>query len=82
MKYLLVLLVVVATVWMLLKRSRQDSDADNPPVGDKPRPKAPSALTEMVACLHCGVHLPRTESVVDRQGGTYCSAAHRDAGPR
>lgn len=82
MKYLLVLLVVVGAVWMLLKRSRQDGEAGKPTVGTKPPPRQPVPLTEMVSCLHCGVHLPRSESVIDRQGGVYCSAAHRDAGPR
>lgn len=81
MKYLLVLVVVVGVIWMLLKRSRQNADERVPPnAGRSPAP--PSAVTEMVACQHCGVHLPRAETVVDPQGRVFCSPAHRDAGPR
>jgi uncharacterized protein len=29
----------------------------------------------MVACAHCGVHLPRSEALV-QDGKFYCSAAH------
>ena len=39
----------------------------------------PQAL-EIVACRHCGVHLPRIDCVEDRSG-VYCSEAHRLVGP-
>lgn len=81
MKYLLVLLVVIGAIWMLLKRSRPGGEARKPPPVDKAAGK-PVAVTEMVACLHCGVHMPRSESVADAQGRLFCSSAHRDAGPR
>ncbi len=81
MKYLLVLLVVTGVIWMLLKRSRSDSEARKPPPVDKAASK-PVAVTEMVACVHCGVHMPRSESAVDAHGRLFCSSAHRDAGPR
>ena len=32
----------------------------------------------MVACLHCGLHLPHSEAVAGTRG-PYCSAAHRSA---
>jgi uncharacterized protein len=37
---------------------------------------------EFAACAHCGVHLPRHEAIVDAGGATYCSDAHRLAGPK
>ncbi len=80
MKYLLVLLVVVGAIWVLLKRSRPGSGSQGPLPRDKMQDK-PAAVTEMVACLHCGVHLPRSEAAVDAQGRLFCSPAHRDAGP-
>jgi uncharacterized protein len=35
----------------------------------------------MVRCAHCGLHLPQTEAVPDDAGRSYCSTAHRAAGP-
>jgi uncharacterized protein len=73
MKYLLVLIVVVVGGWLLLRgrvappRPRQDRRAER---------------DTMVACAHCGVHLPRSETVTDGQGRPFCSDAHRLAGPR
>ena len=44
---------------------------------------APGALRGgeevMVRCQTCGVHCPASEAVRDARG-TFCSAAHRDAG--
>ena len=77
MKYLLVLLVVVVGVW-LLTRGR----ATPPPGGTRRRPRGPAAPPTMVACAHCGVHLPGTEAVSDAAGRPFCSDAHRLAGPR
>ncbi|TRZ69692.1 MAG: hypothetical protein D4S02_01650 [Rhodocyclaceae bacterium] len=42
-------------------------------------PGAPPAQ-EMVACVHCGVHLPEGESL--KSGGqNYCCEQHRELGP-
>lgn len=67
MKYILVLIVVVLAV-MWLTRSRAPAVRR-----EKPPPAGPQA---MVACAHCGVHLPRAEAVAGAQG-LYCSEAHR-----
>jgi uncharacterized protein len=32
----------------------------------------------MIACAHCGVHLPRDEALPGR-GGVFCGDAHRAA---
>jgi uncharacterized protein len=32
----------------------------------------------MIACAHCGVHLPRDEALPGR-GGVFCGDAHRTA---
>lgn len=52
--------------------------------GTPPEPKKPAKAVKaeaMVQCAQCGVHLPGTEALTDAQGHTYCSAAHRQAGP-
>jgi uncharacterized protein len=37
-----------------------------------------SVAEDMVRCAHCGVHLPKSESIM-AGGQFFCSAAHRDA---
>jgi len=36
----------------------------------------------MLACAHCGVHLPQAEAQMDVAGRPYCGEAHRLLGPR
>ncbi|HEU4853775.1 MAG TPA: PP0621 family protein [Nitrosospira sp.] len=40
--------------------------------------REPSSLEgeDMVRCLHCGVHLPRSESITS-EGNFFCSDEHR-----
>lgn len=75
MKFVLVLLAIVLLLWMLFGRTRTRRPGSRE--GSKPAARQPEG---MVACAHCGVHLPRSEAL---QVGAlaYCSAAHRDAGP-
>jgi uncharacterized protein len=73
MKYLvlLVVLVVAFGIW----RSRRRSDTAPP--GDSRRPLA--LPQDMVACAHCGVHVPQADAVM-LAGQAFCSAEHRDRG--
>ncbi|CAB3837417.1 MULTISPECIES: PP0621 family protein [Achromobacter] len=41
---------------------------------------APPALETMVRCAHCGIHLPRSEALL-QNGQTWCSADHARLGP-
>jgi len=74
MKYLIVVLVIVVVGWLLLRERKPKA----PAARGAPGKGAPQA---MVACSHCGVHLPRGEALVDDRGA-FCSEAHRLAGPR
>lgn len=76
MKYLLVLIVVLVVGWMLLRRG-----APRAPDGQSARRTRRDAPAAMVACAHCGLHLPQHEAVTDAAGRPYCSDAHRLAGP-
>lgn len=83
MKYLLLLAVVGVVWWMLRSRGRVPGPGAKPP--SPPAPGAagrPARSTPMLACAHCGVHMPQTEAVFDPAGRAYCSAAHQQAGPR
>lgn len=79
MKFLVLLLVLVAVFWWL-KAARRGGRDD---AGSAPPPAAPPAgrtdgPAVMVACAHCGIHLPRAEALPG-PGGVYCSEAHRAA---
>jgi len=67
MKYLLILGIVLGLVWWF-KRGRGSDSPSNPT----------QASTEtMVRCLHCDLHLPRTDAVQTKKG-VYCCLEHRD----
>jgi uncharacterized protein len=71
MKYLLVLSVVLIGFWVWRNNRREDIQRQRPPP-----PEQPALPLKMVACLHCGTHLPETESVKGPRGH-YCSTEHR-----
>lgn len=73
MKYLLVTVFVVAVLWFWSHRRRigkQQSAKSTTPSAEK------TALTEIVACDVCQVHLPKTDALIGAEG-VYCSEAHR-----
>jgi uncharacterized protein len=72
MKILIFLVAVFVLLWLLRgATSRRGNGAGR-------RPQAPPAPQEMIACAHCGVHLPRDEALPGR-GGVFCGDAHRAA---
>jgi uncharacterized protein len=72
-KFLLLIAVIAVAGWWLFGSARRLGRG-------RPRDELPPP-EGMLRCAHCGVHLPESEAL--REGGrTYCSAAHRDAGPR
>lgn len=75
MKYLLVLVLVLVAFWIWRNNREAESDARaaRPPAPPKREP----AVTEMVACDVCHVHLPKSEALIGNGGGIYCSDAHR-----
>lgn len=71
MKYFIVLAVVLVVVWRW-RGARSSAVAHKQ--ADHSHPSAPPA--DMVACRHCGLHLPSTDALPGRKG-PYCSTAHR-----
>ncbi len=69
MKFLVLLAVVFAVLWMLRSGQRR-----------VPRGKAPAAVghEDLPACAHCGLYLPRSEALAGPDG-VFCSEAHRTA---
>ena len=69
MKYLILLAVIVAVLWLARGGKRR--------VASREAAKPPSLpQEEMVACSQCGLHLPRNDALPGR-GGLFCSEAHR-----
>jgi uncharacterized protein len=65
----LLLLAVIALVYWILRFYRRSVEKPN-------RREPPSGAEDMVRCNHCGVYLPRSESVM-AQDQFFCSEAHR-----
>jgi len=71
---LLVVVVALVVLWLLLRGLVRRSRGE----GEPPRQTPPAAPQAMLACAHCGVHLPRDEALPGR-GGVFCGEAHRTA---
>ena len=76
MKYLLILLIAVAVIWLWRHNRQAEKRASAPPRASS-RAQAAQPVTEMVECEVCHVHLPRSEALIGGQGGGYCCEAHR-----
>ena len=82
MKYLLVLLVVGIGIWMLVARLRGGGVAkrqEDAKQADKPAGKTQGPVA-MVACAHCGLHLPAADAL-PAGSRLYCTDSHRRLGP-
>ncbi len=75
MKYVILVAIVVA-VLLLTKLGRRGGKSGVQGASDKP--SAPAEKQALLACAHCGVHLPVNESLPGR-GGVFCDEAHRSA---
>jgi uncharacterized protein len=90
MTKLFILLAVVGLAIWWLRRGRGGDERPpktpktpkGPKAGKGTRHDAPPEPTPMLACAHCGVHLPQADAVLDSAGRPYCGEAHRLAGPR
>ena len=71
MKAALVLLAVLALWWLLRGSLRRRTQVPK-------RRAKPDAPQPILACAHCGLHMPRDEALPGR-GGVFCSDAHRAA---
>lgn len=68
MARLFLLVAVAVVVYLLLKSFRRNT----------PESSRAAVTEDMVRCLQCGVHLPKSESLQENEQ-TFCCAAHRDA---
>jgi uncharacterized protein len=71
MKFVLLMVAVLALVWLVRSASTRRV---RPPGQSRANP--PHQAQPMLACALCGLHLPRDEALPGR-GGVFCSEAHR-----
>lgn len=64
-------------------RTRQPAPQQRPaqPGRGAAAPAAGQGSEEMVRCAHCGIHLPRSEALL-QQGKTWCGSEHARLGAR
>jgi uncharacterized protein len=76
MKFLLLIGLIVGVAWLV---SRLSSSAPQQPTDrDGTADPQKGEREQMVACIHCGVHLPHGEAI-ESNTGWFCSEAHREA---
>ena len=76
-KLVFFLIIAVLVYWLIKARSSEETENTNEKTDESTESNAsPKALEEMVRCAHCGVHLPRSESVTS-QGDFFCCNEHR-----
>ena len=76
MKFFLLLAVFFVVVWLIRGGRRRSRPEAPPPTPPAPPEGADSANESIVACLHCGLHLPQSEAV-SGAAGWFCGEAHR-----
>ena len=69
MKYILLLVLGLLVVYWILKAYRRRVERNGAPPPAK-------GSEDMVRCEHCGVHLPRSESITT-QGRFFCTPEHK-----
>lgn len=75
---LIILVLFVARIAGRMAAQRQSGAQSDK--GKKQAPAQPKPLESMVRCAHCGIHLPRSEALL-QNGQTWCSADHARLGP-
>ena len=76
-KFIVLLVVVFLIVWLV--RGGRPGRAAPPTPSSPPPPANASAVPDtIVACAHCGLHLPKADALPGR-GGVFCGEAHRSA---
>nr|WP_220805526.1 PP0621 family protein [Achromobacter sp. UMC46] len=75
---LIIAVLFVARIAARMAAAKQAGDAQPRARRNQPAPAAPES---MVRCAHCGIHLPRSEAVL-QNGLTWCSAEHAALGKK
>ena len=78
---LLFWIVIIIAVLCVARIAARMAAARARPVSPPPAARpARRRRRAMVRCAHCGIHLPRSEALL-QNGRTWCSADHAQRGP-
>ena len=81
---LLLLIAVLVFFWLLRRALSSRKPRTGTPGGKEATQPAPA----LVACAHCGVHLPQNEAIASDEGDPpqarrfFCTEEHLKLGPR
>ncbi len=78
MKFFLLVVLLLVVVWLFRGSRRRSTRVTPPPAPNEPPIVHENAREDIVACVHCGVHLPQSEAV-SAPAGWFCGQAHRIA---
>ena len=77
MRYIIVTLALALVIFWLVRGARgRSSDEALPKRGPEAGRQPPLQVQDMVSCAHCGLHLPKAESVASKRA-VYCSLEHQ-----
>jgi AmpD protein len=74
----ILLLVGVGLIYFWIKNKGRAAEVEKEKAKAQTPPPVIAESEEIRPCRHCGVHLPRSEGVI-QEDRFYCSSAHRDA---
>lgn len=72
MRLLLLAIGVVLVLWLLRAKTPSVKGKQSRAAGN-----ADVQIEPMVACAHCGVHIPASEALTASSGEVFCSEEHR-----
>lgn len=76
MRYIIVTLALALVIFWLVRAARgRGPDEQLPKRDPAPGRQPPLKVQDMVSCAHCGLHLPKAESVAGKRA-VYCSPEH------
>ncbi|WP_454675491.1 PP0621 family protein [Achromobacter pestifer] len=78
---LIIAVLFVARIAARMAAARQADEKKSARRNPPPAAPKPAAPESMVRCAHCGIHLPRSEAVL-QNGLTWCSTEHAALGKK
>lgn len=73
---------VIAFLWYAHSRKQRARERARAAAAPDRAASRAIAAERIVACAHCGLHVPASDAVLSENGVTFCSVAHRGQPPR
>jgi uncharacterized protein len=76
MRFIIVTIALALIVFWIVRAARGRNPGQPLPKEQQSAGKAPAQVQEMVSCVSCGLHLPKSDSVSGKRG-IYCCLEHQ-----